>query len=66
MKIGDLVNVKGENRTGIILGMQTTREGIKEYSVRWYPTKLGKSWVSEDKLEPINDSARDESLRKKI
>jgi hypothetical protein len=52
--IGDLVNFKGENRTGIILKEYIMESGKREYSVRWFPTKLGKSRVQAGLLESLS------------
>ena len=52
MRVGDLVKFKDEKRMGIILTEHTVEEGgSKEYSVRWFPSTLGKSRVRADLLE---------------
>jgi hypothetical protein len=61
MKVGDLVKFKGENRTGIILKEYITDAGNNEYSVRWFPSNLGKSRVVENLLEPLSFSGSDQT-----
>ena len=58
MKVGDLVNFKGEKRTGIILREHAvSRCGRKEYSVKWFPR--GHTRVVEELLEPLSKKADD-------
>jgi hypothetical protein len=59
MKVGDLVNSKGEKRTGVILREHVvSRCGRKEYSVKWFPR--GHARVMAESLELLSKEAENE------
>jgi len=53
MKVGDLVNSKGEKRTGVILREHVvSRCGRREYSIKWFPS--GHTRVVAESIELLN------------